>query len=83
MRLIGDQETTDIISSKSYLGTLLIGTIPILGTIMLIKWSKDKNVRVNKQNLCKAYIKLKFTMLYPILIVSIMLGIEIFRDFIR
>lgn len=71
MAFIGEQETSDIISSKSYLGTLLLGTLPIIGEYLLIKWSKSKDVRVNKQNLCKAYLKLKLIMLYPILIVAI------------
>lgn len=71
MALVGNQETTDIISSKSYLGTLLLGTLPIVGEYMLIQWSKSDNVRVNKQNLCKAYLKLKLMMLYPILIIAV------------
>lgn len=71
MAFIGEQETSDIISSKSYLGTLMLGTLPIVGEYLLIKWSKNKDVRVNKQNLCKAYLKLKLMMLYPILIVAI------------
>lgn len=71
MALVGAQETSDIISSKSYLGTLLLGTLPIIGEYLLIKWSKSDDVRVNKQNLCRAYLKLKLIMLYPILIMAI------------
>lgn len=73
MALIGKQETSEIISSKSYLGTMLLGTLPIFGEYLLIKWSKSENVRENKQNLCKAYLKLKLMMLYPVLIVAIAL----------
>lgn len=68
---IGETEKSEEISSRSYLGTLLIGTLPIYGTIMLMKWSKNINVRINKQNICKAYLKLKFIMLYPITLVLI------------
>lgn len=71
MGFIGKQETSEIISPTSYFGTLLIGTLPIFGDIMLQKWSKSKDVRVNKQNLCKAYLKLKLTLLYPILIILV------------
>lgn len=71
MGFIGEQETSEIISPTSYFGTLLIGTLPIFGDIMLQKWSKSKDVRVNKQNLCKAYLKLKLTLLYPILIILV------------
>lgn len=75
MALVGEKETTDIISSQSYLGTLLLGILPIAGDIMLIKWSKDKEVRVNKQNLCKAFFKLKLMFIYPVWILSIALPI--------
>ena len=75
MALVGEKETTDIISSQSYLGTLLLGTLPIIGDAMLIKWAKDSEVRVNKQNLCKAYIKLKLMLIYPVWILSIALPI--------
>lgn len=68
MKLVGEQETTEEISEKSYLGTLLIGTIPVYGDVMLIKWSKDSNVRVNKQHLCSAYYRLKFMLMYPSLV---------------
>ena len=71
MAVVGAQETSDIICSKSYLGTLLLGTLPIIGEYLLIKWSKSDDVRVNKQNLCRAYLKLKLIMLYPILIMAI------------
>lgn len=71
MGFIGEQETSEIISPTSYFGTLLIGTLPIFGDIMLQKWSKSKDVRVNKQNLCKAYLKLKLTLLYPILTILV------------
>ena len=77
MALVGEKETTDIISSQSYLGTLLLGTLPIVGDAMLIKWSKDSEVRINKQNLCKAYLKLKLMLIYPVWIVSIALPIVI------
>lgn len=78
MGLIGEQETTDIISSKSYLGTLLLGLLPIAGDIMLIKWMKDKeNVRENKRNLCSAYLKLKLMMIYPIWVLSIVMALLI------
>ena len=76
MGLVGEQETTDIISSKSYLGTLLLGTLPIIGEALLIKWMKDKeNVRENKRNLCCAYLKLKLMLIYPVL--SIVLALLI------
>ena len=71
MAFIGKQETTEIISPNSYFGTLLLGTFPIIGDIMLYKWSKSNEVRENKQNLCKAYMKLKATLLYPVLIILI------------
>ena len=79
MALIGEKETTDIISSQSYLGTLLLGTLPIVGDIMLAKWSKDNEVRINKQNLCKAYLKLKIMLIYPVWIISIILPIMIIK----
>ena len=79
MALVGEKETTDIISSQSYLGTLLLGTLPIIGDIMLLKWAKDKEVRVNKQNLCKAYIKLKLMLIYPVWIISILIPIVIYN----
>ena len=70
MTFIGEQETTDIISSKSYLGTLMLGTLPLVGEYLLISWSKSNDVRENKRNLCKAYLKLKMMMLYPMLVVT-------------
>ena len=71
MTLIGEQEKNDIISANSYFGTLLLGILPIIGDILLIKWSKSSEVRQNKQNLCKAFLKLKIVLIYPILIIFI------------
>lgn len=73
MAIIGEQETTDIISTNSYFGTLLLGTIPIIGDIMLQKWSVSNDVRINKRHLCSAYLKLKLVLLYPILVILIAL----------
>ena len=71
MAFIGKQETSEIISPNSYFGTLLLGTLPIAGDIMLYRWSKSSEVRENKQNLCKAYMKLKFMLLYPVLFILV------------
>lgn len=68
-------ETSEIISVKSYFGSMLIGTLPILGDIMLFNWSKDRKVRENKRNLCKAYLLLKLVMWYPVLIAMIVLSL--------
>lgn len=75
MNLFGEQETSDIISVNSYLGTLLIGILPIIGDILLIRWSNSNDVRINKQNLCKAFIKLKLIIIYPsvLLLVAIII----------
>ncbi len=64
--LIGERETTEIISVKSYMGTLMLGTLPIIGSILLWKWSRDKNVRQSKRNLCIAYLTIKYTLILPI-----------------
>lgn len=72
MPIKGKQETTEVISTQSYLGTLIIGTIPIIGSIMLYKWSKDSNVRESKRNLCRAYLVLKYAMIIPIIITVVM-----------
>lgn len=63
------KETSDIISVNSYFLSMAIGTIPVLGDILLFKWFRDKDgVRHNKRNLCGAYLLLKFTILYPIIL---------------
>lgn len=77
MSFIGEQEKTDIISVNSYFGTLLLGTIPLIGDYELYKWSKSTNVRLNKQNLCKAYLKLKLVLLYPILVIIIFIILKL------
>lgn len=71
MKIIGKQEVSDIISSNSYFCTLLLGTIPLIGDIALFMWSKSKDVRENKRNLCKAYLKLKLVLLYPTLVILV------------
>lgn len=73
MKLVGEQEKTEVISVNSYFGTLILGTLPIIGDYELYKWSKSAEVRVSKQNLCKAYLKLKLVLLYPILLIIIAL----------
>lgn len=73
MNIIGKQETTDVISSKSYFGTMLLGILPLAGIIMLLYWSKSKDVRENKQNMCKALALLELTIIYPIFILLIVM----------
>lgn len=68
-----EQVGNGVISVRSYLGTLLLGTFPILGDILLLKWSKDKNVRVSKQNVCKAYLILKLSIYYPVAIIFMLI----------
>lgn len=77
MKLIGERETTEEISVNSYLGTLMFGSFPIIGLILLYRWSKDANVRKNKQNLCRAFIKLRFMFLYPLGLIYFILGMII------
>ena len=74
MRFTGEQETSAIISPKSYLGTIIIGLIPLIGSIMLLRWSKDKNVRESKRNLCKAMIIVKYSLIIPLIIIAYILG---------
>ena len=74
MKMIGLQETSEVISTKSYTGTLLIGSIPVIGEICLLKWMKDKNVRESKQNLCKAYLIVKVSLIIPIVIMAGLVG---------
>ena len=48
MPIKGKQETTEVISTQSYLGTLIIEPY-LLWSIMLYNWSKDSNVRNQKE----------------------------------
>ena len=50
MPIKGKQETTEVISTKLSWDTI-IGTIPIIGSIMLYNWSKDSNVRNQKETM--------------------------------
>lgn len=49
VKMIGEQEKTDIISVKSYYSSLLIGALPIIGEILLLKWMKSNNVREKRE----------------------------------
>ena len=73
--MVAKQEVSDIISTRSYFGTLLIGFIPIIGDILLVIWSRSISVRVNKQNLCKAFLILKLALMYPSLVLTAVLGV--------
>ena len=69
MQMIGEQETSEIISKQSYTGTLLIGSLPIIGDLFLASWSTSENIRESKRNLCKAYLTVKISLIYPILVI--------------
>lgn len=77
--IFGEVETTDEISVNSYTGTLLIGSLPVIGIILLCKWSKDEKVRKNKQNLCTAYLRIRFMILYPMALLLLGFGVLINR----
>ena len=83
VKMIGEQEKTDIISVKSYYSSLLIGALPIIGEILLLKWMKSNNVRENKRNLCKAYLLLKVTVLYPTVVLLVLLISSVARGCIK
>ena len=72
-RIIGEIETSDEISIRSYFTTLLFGTIPIIGSVLLYIWSVSDKIRKNKQNLCKAYIMIKLLIIYPAIILIVKL----------
>lgn len=74
MKITGDQETSEVISIRSYMGTLLLGSIPILGDLLLMRWSTDKTVRESKQNLCSAYYLVRTILIYPMLVIIWILG---------
>lgn len=73
MQIVGKIEESDHISSKSYFGTMLLGVLPIIGDVLLIKWSKDASVRRNKQSLCVAFLMIKLVILYPTWIILLTL----------
>ena len=43
-------------SVSGYLGIMIVTIIPLIGLIMLFKWSFGPNTNKNKRNLAKAYL---------------------------
>ena len=72
---IGEQETSSVITVKSYYTSMLLGVMPIIGDILLLRWSNSNNqdVRENKRNMCKAFLYTKLTILYHTLAFLLMI----------
>lgn len=66
---MNETDKAEVITVRSYIGTLLIGTIPIVGFALLWGWSKDEKVRKSKRNLCEAYMFVQLAMIYPMIII--------------
>lgn len=51
-----EQPGVEAMSVKQYIVTLVLMMIPILGIILLFKWSFSGSVNMNKKNMARAYL---------------------------
>ena len=59
-----------------YIGTILLGSIPLVGFVLFIVWAFSSDVNINKKNLCRAYLILMLAaVVIEILLIILLVGI--------
>ena len=60
-----------------FIGTLLLGCIPIAGFILYIVWAFSSDINVNKKNFCRAYLLVQLIAIVVVIIIYIIMFIVI------
>lgn len=60
-----------------FMGTLLLGCIPIAGFVLFIVWAFSSDINVNKKNFCRAYLLVQLILIAVVVVIYIIMFIVI------
>lgn len=76
-----NQGSTQPLSTKDWLITLIIAAIPFIGFIMLFVWGFSGGTNVNKANWAKAALLLMAIVIAVSILISLIFGVGLFALF--
>ena len=74
-------QTSEVVSTKDWLITLIITAIPVVGFIMLFVWAFGSGTNLNKANWAKAGLLLYAIIIALTIILSVVFGVGLFALF--